>query len=62
MAVVKAAVGKRKEGGGRRSGKARVVDQTAGTTGTGFHALKYPVCRIYKGETKRSRRREPKIA
>jgi hypothetical protein len=29
--------------------------------GTGFHALKYPICRIHKGETKRLRRREPKI-
>jgi hypothetical protein len=27
--------------GRRRSGKARVADQTAGTTGTGFHALRY---------------------
>ena len=41
--VGKAAVGKREkeEEGGRRSGKARVADQTAGMTERGFHALKY---------------------
>jgi hypothetical protein len=30
-----------KEGGERRSGKARVADQTVGMMGMGFHALKY---------------------
>jgi hypothetical protein len=43
MMVGKAAVGKREkeEEGGRRGGKARVADQTAGMDGTGFHTLKY---------------------
>jgi hypothetical protein len=65
MMVEKAAVGKReKEGeGGRRSGKARVADQTAGMTERASTPLSnLSVCRIHKGETKRLRRRVPKIA
>jgi hypothetical protein len=46
MMVEKAAVGRGRRKKGEEVGKARVAD----------------VCRIHKGETKRLRRKEPKIA
>jgi hypothetical protein len=59
MAVVKAAVGKRKER--EEAGKHALLIKLQ-VRRNGLPRLKYPVCRIYKGETKRSRKREPKIA
>jgi hypothetical protein len=46
--------------GRRRSGKAHVVDQTAGMTERASTPL--TIYQTHKGETKRLRRREPKIA